>query len=186
MRRSVSVAIMLAVLALPAVAQPPQVHAGHPAMAPGDATAAPHQMGQPAFAAIQEIVGLLQADPTTDWSRVDIEALRQHLIDMDNVVLRAAVSTTVRDGGVIFDVSGEGAVRESIRRMITAQAATAHGDAGSTYKALLTDRGAMLIVETTDAVAVAKLKALGYFGLVAQGPHHQVHHMMIARGQSPH
>ncbi len=31
------------------------------------------------------------ADPETDSSQVDIEALRQHLIDMDNVTLRARV-----------------------------------------------------------------------------------------------
>src|SRR5665213_2414926 len=49
------------------------------------ATTLPTQPGQSAFAAIQEIVAILEADPKTDWSRVNIEALRQHLIDMDNV-----------------------------------------------------------------------------------------------------
>jgi len=39
--------------------------------------------GQDAFGAIQEIVQILDADPKTDWSKVDLEALRQHLIDMD-------------------------------------------------------------------------------------------------------
>jgi hypothetical protein len=50
---------------------------------PGQAAALPTQPGQSAFAAIQEIVAMLEADPKTDWSRVNIEALRQHLIDMD-------------------------------------------------------------------------------------------------------
>jgi len=53
--------------------------------------AAPTQPGQAAFGAMQEIVALLQADPTTDWSKVDIDALRQHLIDMDEVTIRAAI-----------------------------------------------------------------------------------------------
>ena len=35
--------------------------------------------GQDAFAAIQEIVEILAADPKTDWSKVNIDALRQHL-----------------------------------------------------------------------------------------------------------
>ena len=48
--------------------------------------------GQAAFAAIQEIVSVLLADPQTDWDKVNIEALRQHLIDMDNVTLRAKVA----------------------------------------------------------------------------------------------
>ena len=45
------------------------------------------QPGQGAFAAIQEIVEILAADPKTDWSKVNIDALRQHLIDMNNVTL---------------------------------------------------------------------------------------------------
>jgi hypothetical protein len=53
----------------------------------------PTQPGQSAFAAIQEIVGILDADPKTDWSKVDIEALRQHLIDMNNVTLLADVKS---------------------------------------------------------------------------------------------
>lgn len=40
----------------------------------------PAEPGQGTFAAIAEIVALLQSDPTTDWATVDIEALRQHLI----------------------------------------------------------------------------------------------------------
>src|SRR5437763_2768602 len=41
----------------------------------------PTSPGQAAFGAISEIVRLLKADPNTDWSKVNIEALRQHLID---------------------------------------------------------------------------------------------------------
>ena len=57
------------------------------------AATAPAQPGQGAFAAIQEIVGILEADSSTDWSKVNIEALRQHLIDMDNVTLRSEVKS---------------------------------------------------------------------------------------------
>lgn len=39
----------------------------------------PQETGQSAFAAIQEIVTKLEADPATDWSKIDIESLRQHL-----------------------------------------------------------------------------------------------------------
>lgn len=41
--------------------------------------------GQNAFGAIQEIVRMLEADPNTDWRKVDLEVLRQHLIDMNKV-----------------------------------------------------------------------------------------------------
>ena len=50
----------------------------------------PTSPGQDAFGAIQEIVRILDADPTTDWSKVDIGALREHLIDMNEVTLHAA------------------------------------------------------------------------------------------------
>lgn len=183
MKLSAAVAVILCAFTAPASAQQPHDHA---AMARVADASVPQEMGQSAFAAIQEIVRMLQADVMTDWSRVNIDALRAHLVDMDNVVLHADVSTTVAGSVVTFDVSGEGAVRESIRRMIFAQAATAHGDAAWTYTARQTDRGASLAIETRDGASAAKLKALGYFGLVSQGPHHQVHHMMIARGRPPH
>jgi hypothetical protein len=37
----------------------------------------PTMPGQDAFGAIQEIVQILDADPMTDWSKVDLEGLRQ-------------------------------------------------------------------------------------------------------------
>ena len=49
----------------------------------------PTMAGQDAFGAIQEIVRILEADPKSDWSKVDLEALRQHLIDMNELTLRA-------------------------------------------------------------------------------------------------
>src|SRR5215475_4151224 len=48
--------------------------------------------GQDAFGAIQEIVEILQSDPKTDWSKVNIDGLRQHLIDMNEVTLHAAAT----------------------------------------------------------------------------------------------
>ncbi len=88
----------------------------HP-MTMSDGVAPPRECGLSAFAAIPEIVALLEADPNTGGSKVDIEALRQHLIDMDNVTLRADAKSARIDGGMSCGVAGEGAVRDSIRRM---------------------------------------------------------------------
>ncbi len=55
---------------------------------PGQQSSPPTEPGQAAFAAIQEIVARLQADPRTDWSKVDVDALRQPLINMDEVTMR--------------------------------------------------------------------------------------------------
>ena len=51
--------------------------------------------GQDAFGTIQEIVQILQSDPKTDWSKVNIDALRQHLIDMNEVTLHAAAAQRI-------------------------------------------------------------------------------------------
>ena len=43
--------------------------------------------------------------------------------------------------------------------------------------------GVRLLVTTSDPRQVAKLQALGFMGLMAQGSHHQPHHLMMARGE---
>ena len=68
----------------------------------------PNLPGQDAFGAIQEVVRILDADPKTDWSRVDIAGLREHLIDMNEVTLHAAATEKRLDNGVEILVSGEG------------------------------------------------------------------------------
>jgi hypothetical protein len=56
--------------------------------AEGPASTPPRMPGQDAFGAMAEVVRILEADAATDWSKVDMERLRQHLIDMNEVVLR--------------------------------------------------------------------------------------------------
>jgi hypothetical protein len=153
------------------------------AMAPG---LRPVESGQSAFAAIQAIVAILEADPKTDWSRVDIEALRQHLIDMDNVTLGAIADATSVPGGIKYAVTGEGPIRDSIQRMIAAHAATMQGIDGWRYQAEMTDSGANLTILTLEDVAPSKLKGLGFIGVLARGMHHQEHHLMIAKQMGPH
>ena len=69
-----------------------QMQMMHQQMVPGSQTsdtATPTMPGQDAFGAIQEIVRILESDPKTKWSKVNLEALRQHLIDMSEVTLKA-------------------------------------------------------------------------------------------------
>lgn len=144
----------------------------------------PAEPGQGAFAAIGEIVAILMADPATDWSKVDVEALRQHLIDMDNVTLRAVVATENTDSGARFlATSTDPAVAGSIRRMVTAHAATMTGSGGWTMIAEDLPNGAALTVTGSDA---DRIRALGFIGVMTVGMHHQAHHLAIARGGMPH
>jgi hypothetical protein len=150
--------------------------------------AAPTQAGQAAFAAIAEVVRMLEADSTTDWSRVNIEALRQHLIDMDAVVMRATVTSTPVDGGARFTVAGTGETIASIRRMATAHGAMLSSESGYTVTARNIPNGAevTIVASAKDATAThrmtQRIRALGFVGLLTSGDHHGPHHLMIARG----
>ncbi len=151
----------------------------------GAAGRVPAEAGQSAFAAIQEIIQILEADPKTDWSKVDIEALRRHLIDMNNVTLNADARGEPVEGGMRFIVTGAGAVKDSIRRMVSAHAATMNGVDGWRFIASETDDGADLTV-LVPAKDANKLRGLGFIGVMTRGMHHQMHHLMIARGEHPH
>jgi TusA-related sulfurtransferase len=140
--------------------------------------------GQSAFAAVQEIVQRLMADPGTDWARVDVEVLRQHLIDMDNVTLRARVAARDIEGGARFEVtSDDPEVMTSIRTMVPDHAATVDGDEGWTFGAEEMPGGEVLTVTGDDP---ARIRALGFIGIMTVGMHHQSHHLALATGGQPH
>ena len=159
---------------------------GMMAHASGGHSAGAKEPGQAAFAAIQEIVGLLQADPHTDWSKVDVDALRQHLIDMDEVTLRAAAAKTPIENGLRIDVTGSGRTREAIERMLVAHAHEIDGMHGGTVRASTIADGVELTLTADNPEEVQKIRALGFMGIMAQGGHHQMHHLAIAKGESMH
>ncbi|MGF1626560.1 MAG: hypothetical protein ACFCVH_16885 [Alphaproteobacteria bacterium] len=146
----------------------------------------PAEAGQAAFAAIAEVVAWLEADPATDWSRVDIGALQAHLVDMDAVVLRSRVSELPIDGGLEMTITGDGPVAGAIGRMVTAHAAELDALPGLTAQAAETEGGAVLRVTGDSAALQVRIRALGFYGLLATGAHHQAHHLAIASGHGPH
>lgn len=149
-------------------------------------TSVPKEPGQCAFAAIEEIVTLLMADPDTDWDTVNIEALRRHLADMDNVTLRSDVETTTLEDGARFGVtSGDTKIAKSIKAMVLAHSHTMSGALEWVFQAEELDNGAALTV-TGDADDVKKIQGLGFIGVMTLGMHHQQHHLAIARGHNPH
>lgn len=146
----------------------------------------PTEPGQGAFAAIAEIVVLLNADPSTDWSKVNIGALRTHLVDMDQLTLNAQVETKISDNMVQFEVAGVGRTYDAIRAMVPAHANELSASTDWSVQSELTDTGAVLLVSSNDTAEIAKIAALGFFGIMATGAHHQEHHFMIAAGASVH
>lgn len=145
----------------------------------------PTEPGQDAFGAIQEIVNILEADPSTDWSKVNIAALREHLIDMNEVTLHAvAVQRDLADG-VEIAITGEGRTLEAIKRMVPAHAVELN-QLGWSAKTADLPNGVTLTVTTVNASKLPELKALGFMGIMVLGTHHQIHHLMMAKGEMVH
>jgi len=142
----------------------------------------PTESGQSAFAAIHEIVEMLEANPKTDWSKVNVDALRQHLIDMNNMTLYAKITYDPMVNGERIHVSGKGEVRDSIQRMVMMHATMAGDTTDWHMKAARAPDGADINVVAISPIGVEKMKALGLIGMMAEGVHHPRHHMMLARG----
>ena len=147
---------------------------------------APTMPGQDAFGAIQEIVQILDGDPKTDWSKVDLEALRQHIIDMNEVTLRADAAPKQIDGGLEIAISGTERTLIAVQRMIPAWAQTMNGHQGWTTKAASLPNGELLTVTATDPKEAQHIRGLGFIGLLASGSHHQPHHLAMAKGEFDH
>ncbi|MGA1860255.1 hypothetical protein VH569_30080 [Azospirillum sp. 11R-A] len=169
----------------------PMDHAAHHAARHADAPVSPPSAvltmrGHEAFGTIQEIVRILEEDAATDWARVDIEALRHHLVDMNEVTLNAKAVATLVDGGASYTVTGDGRTLEAIRRMVPAHAHEIDGVNGWTVKAVSAATGVVLTVTALEPEQTAHIRGLGFIGIMAQGGHHQMHHLATTRGEVSH
>lgn len=146
-------------------------------------TPLPTLPGQDAFGAIQEIVRLLEADPNTDWSKVNLTTLREHLIDMNEVTLHAAAQEQRRDDGLDVIVTGEGRTLDAIRRMLPAHASELNHLNGWRAGTEKLPNGVRLVVTSDVPHEVVHIQGLGFIGLMASGNHHQLHHLAMAQGE---
>lgn len=146
----------------------------------------PTMPSQDAFGAIQEIVRILEADPNTDWSKVNLDAVRAHLIDMNEVTLNADAAVQPIDGGIQVAVTGSGRTLDAINRMIPAHVHEIDGQNGWQARTESLPVGLTLIVTSSDPKQVAIIRGLGFIGVMATGTHHQMHHLMMAKGEFHH
>ena len=147
----------------------------------------PAMPGQDAFGALAEVVRLLDADPQTDWSKVDLERLRQHLIDMNEVVLRSEVKQTPVPGGLAMEITGTGRTERSIRAMVVPHAVELDRMPAWSARTEPIAGGVRLIViakKPEDAKTLARIRGLGFAGLITEGGHHQPHHLAMAKGEA--
>jgi hypothetical protein len=146
----------------------------------------PSLPGQDAFGAVQEVVRILEADPATDWSKVNLERLRQHLIDMNEVTLQSEVKATAVPGGLTMDVTGSGRTEQAIRRMVVPHTVELNSMSQWSARTEEISGGLRLTVtakNSDDAKTVARIRGLGFIGLLVQGGHHQPHHLAMAKGE---
>ena len=142
--------------------------------------------GQGAFAALSEVVRVLEADPETDWSRVDLAGLRAHLVDMDRLVTHAVVTEEILPNGLRTFATGDAETVETLRRMVPAHAGQLARDDRWSVAASETKDGMELHVTSDNPAVVARIQGLGFFGLMASQDHHREHHLMMARGEDAH
>lgn len=161
----------------------PSVHEQHVAtMGTIDEKILPVESGQSAFAAIGEIVTLLKNDPTTDWSKVDIDSLREHLVDMNELTLHTSVDSAVEGKKVVFRVSGEGRSRRAIQAMMPAHASVLSAANLFDVDVEKIENGAIMRIVFDTEKQRQEIQALGFYGIMAIGAHHQEHHLQMAKG----
>ncbi|HVS14203.1 MAG TPA: hypothetical protein VMV46_09780 [Thermoanaerobaculia bacterium] len=140
------------------------------------------EVGQDALGAIQEVVGLLLADPATDWSAVSIARLRQHLVDLDRLTLVARVEETEIERGLRVRVAGDDEVLAAARRAVLRHATRMDGFRGWRVTGEDTGDAVVLELSTEQEAEVAVLRGLGFYGFLASGVHRPHQLLAIARG----
>lgn len=146
------------------------------------------EAGNALFGTIQETIKVLDADPNTDWTKVDLEALRQHLVDMENFSSKVeVVSQTDTDKGTVVVIKPTTeAARASLSRALSAHPGMLKQETGWSMLSNVIGLNYELTIETDKPEEVARLRGLGYIGVMALGNHHQVHHWLMASGNNPH
>ena len=144
--------------------------------------------GNDAFGTIQEVVRKLRENPHTDWSRVDLEALRQHLVDMDSFTKHVSeISKRNIKSGVELEVRADSeAASQSLARALSAHPRMIKDEFG--WDITVSGKGPVYQMRVTSPRPqdVEQIRGLGYIGIMALGQHHQMHHWIIATGGNPH
>jgi len=146
------------------------------------------EAGNAVFGTIQEAINQLDADPNTNWEKVDLEGLRQHLIDMENfsVYVDVLSQEKIEKGAKIVIKAQNTVAQASLTRAMSAHPGMLKSETNWSMTATPDGDKYVLTITTEKPEEVARLRALGYIGVMALGDHHQVHHWSMASGYDPH
>lgn len=144
--------------------------------------------GNAVFGTIQEVLRKLEADPSTDWKKVNLEPLRQHLLDMHHMAEHVdVVAQKFIDKGIELTVRATlPSAIPALDRVFNAHPKILKAETGWDMTASKDKDKYKLRITCDDPSQVDKLRALGYIGIMAEGNHHAAHHWALARGQIPH
>jgi len=146
------------------------------------------EAGNDAFGTIQEVIAKLNSDPNTDWNNVNIEALRQHLLDMHDMTLNVEVISQkpISNGlEAIVRPTTDRAVF-ALERVFKAHPAQLKRETGWDMQVVKNSGQYTLTITSENQKDTGKIRGLGYIGLMAYGNHHQPHHWAIVVGKNPH
>ncbi|MGM0571136.1 hypothetical protein [Marinobacter sp.] len=187
--RKTTLSLLLCALSLPVYSQDHTQHDAHG----GSHSSAMKQPaltepGNAIFGTIQEVIHHLQQNPDTDWSKVDLEALRQHLLDMKDIAENVEVleKRPINQGVTLLVAPLTSRAEEALERVLAAHPEQLRRETG--WEMIVGSQGDRYRITTTseDPEDTAILNGLGYIGLMAYGNHHQPHHWAMGSGQNPH
>ena len=145
------------------------------------------EAGTDPFAVIQEAIALLEANPDTDWAVVNIEAVRSHLVEMQDMTLNVTVEQEPINLGFMAVITPT--TNRALESMI--QVLSVHPSQMKIETdwdmTVTNNNGIFTITVTTNKLSdIDKIRGLGYIGIMAYGNHHQPHHWAMASGENPH
>jgi hypothetical protein len=144
--------------------------------------------GNDVFATLQEAVNQLLQDDSTDWEKVDLESLRQHLIDMENFTVNVQVisKSDVEQGVQVIIEPSTTQAADSLDRALSAHPAVLEQETGWSMVSENSGKRYEIQITSTNSDDVMKIRALGYIVIMTMGNHHQPHHWAMASGNNPH
>ena len=145
------------------------------------------ESGTDPFATLQEVIDALESNTRTNWEKVNIEALRLHLVEMQDMTINVDVKQQHIDNGfqAVVSPTTSNAVK-SLTRVLSGHPAQMKAETGWDMQVQINNSVFTLTVTTDNAKDVAKIRGLGYIGVMAYGNHHQPHHWAMASGDNPH
>ena len=140
--------------------------------------------GHDTLTAIQVVVNALEAKPDTDWSQVNFTALREHLVQTNLLAENARVTETAIDGGQRMALRGDGETLAAIQAQLPKIARSIGDRDGWQVDIDITPDGGVLSVTSGVPEEAIRIRALGFFGLLATEGHRHANHVALAKGEA--